>query len=430
MRDDPLTASRIALGRAHLLAATVIHEIRRARLPVSSVVSVGSARRFAPDVGDVSLLAVAPPDQHASVLDGFAALPMMTGVLSRGAGTRTAATDRGPVTLYLTIPEQAGAALVWHTGSRRHTARLQARAGARALRFEDGQLERSSGRACGAPTEAAFYRRLGLPLIPPELREGADEIEAAEARALPALVSLYQIRGDLHMHTRWSDGRDSIEAMVLAATRLGYEYVAITDHSERSWASRKLHADDVPRQREAIEAARTRIPGIDILHGVEVDIMHDGSLDFADALLEQFDIVLASLHDHGGHDAARLMDRYLSAVRHPLVNVITHPANRSPALSGGYGIDFDQLFDAAAASGTAIEIDGAPGHLDLDGALARRAAAAGATITIDSDSHRADAIGRQMRFGVGTARRGWIEPHHVLNTRPIAEVRAFIAGKR
>jgi DNA polymerase (family 10) len=158
--------------------------------------------------------------------------------------------------------------------------------------------------------------------------------------------------------------------------------------------------------------------------------MADGRLDFDDELLSGFDIVLASLHDPCGHDAARLTDRYLSAIAHPLVNVITHPANRSPGTSPGYAVDFDRLFDAAADTGTALEVDGAPGHLDLDGTLARRAAARGVTLTIDSDAHRAEWLRRQMRFGIGTARRGWVEARHVLNTRSLDDVRAFIARKR
>jgi DNA polymerase (family 10) len=274
------------------------------------------------------------------------------------------------------------------------------------------------------------YRRLGLPLVPPELREGHDEIDRAAAGSLPALVSEIDIRGDLHMHSTWSDGRDAIVDMVAAAQQLGYEYIAITDHSERSLASRKLAASDIPRQRREIEKIRKRVHGIEVLHGIEVDIMHDGSLDFDDDRLEGFDIVLASLHDHQGHDADTLTERYLRAIHHRLVNVITHPANRSPGRSVGYDVDFDRLFLAAAQTGTAMEIDGAPGHLDMDGILARRAIARGVTVVINSDCHRADALGRQMRFGLGTARRGWIERSHVLNSRPIDEVRGFVARKR
>jgi DNA polymerase (family 10) len=232
------------------------------------------------------------------------------------------------------------------------------------------------------------------------------------------------------MHSTWSDGRDTIADMVSASKQIGYEYVAITDHSERAWSSRKLAAADIPRQREEIEQLRAQTRGIEILHGIEVDIMADGSLDFADDLLAGFDIVLASLHDHCGHDGERLTARYLRAIRHPLVNVITHPANRTPAQSEGYAVDFPRLFAAAAETGTAMEIDGAPGHLDMDGSVARQAVAAGVTLVVDSDCHRMDALGRQMRFGVGTARRGWIGPDSVLNTRDIAAVRAFVARKR
>jgi DNA polymerase (family 10) len=186
----------------------------------------------------------------------------------------------------------------------------------------------------------------------------------------------------------------------------------------------------VPQQRAEIELLRRKIAGIEILHGIEVDILWDGTLDFDDDVLEGFDIVLASLHDPCEQEAPQLTERYLKAIHHPLVNVITHPANRSPARSSGFELDFEALFHAAAETGTAMEIDGAPGHLDMDGAVARRAAAAGVTIAIDSDCHRAEWLARQMRFGVGTARRGWIEPKHVLNTRSIEEVRAFVARKR
>jgi DNA polymerase (family 10) len=307
---------------------------------------------------------------------------------------------------------------------------LQQRASRFGLSLAGSRLTRNGGAPVESLTEQQVYSLLDLPYIPPELRDGVDEVAAAERGELPYLISELHIRGDLHMHSTWSDGRNSIADMVSASRQLGYEYVAITDHSERAMSSRKLAAADVPKQREEIEELRARVRGIHILHGIEVDILHDGTLDFEDEVLEGFDLVLASLHDHGGHDTHVLMDRYLRAIRHPLVNVITHPANRSPALSDGYPLDFDTLFAAAAETGTALEIDGAPGHLDLDGAMARRAAAAGVTLVVDSDCHRMDALGRQMQFAVGTARRGWIEPQHVLNTRGVGDIRAFVADKR
>jgi DNA polymerase (family X) len=412
-----------------MLASTLSREARRAALPVDSLTPVGSLRRFSPDIGDVTLLGAAPRARHEQVLDGFAASPIVTAVVERGTSSVTVKTDRGPVRLLLAVPEHAGSALVWHTGSRAHVMQLQLRAEGLGLSFEDSMLK-SNGTDLACATEDDFYKRLGLPFIAPELRDGLGELEAALRGQLPKLISHIHIRGDLHMHSTWSDGRDTMNDMILASRQLGYEYIAITDHSEHAFSSRKLSADDVPRQRQEVEALRLRHPAIAILHGIEVDIMQDGTLDFDDELLGSFDIVLASLHDHGGHEGTRLTERYLSAIRHPLVNVITHPANRSPAHSIGYEVDFDRLFAAAAETGTAMEIDGAPGHLDMDGALARRAVSAGVTLVVDSDCHRAEALARQMRFGIGTARRGWIEPQHVLNTRHVDDVRAFVARKR
>jgi DNA polymerase (family 10) len=354
----------------------------------------------------------------------------VSGIEEQTPTSITVVTDRAPITLHVAPPQQRGAALLWHTGSRRHNEQLGTRAARFGFRFGDAELAHLRRGSVEASSEPLVYRHLGLPYIPPELREGAGEIDAADRGSLPSLVGDMHIRGDLHMHSTWSDGRDTIAAMVSSSQQLGYEYVAITDHSQRAFASRKLSRDDVARQREEIVELRDRMDGITILHGVEVDIMKDGSLDFDDEVLAGFDIVLASLHDHGGQSGGELTARYLQAIRHPLVNIITHPANRTPALSPGYDVDFEELFNAAIETGTAMEVDGAPGHLDMDGALARRAAQAGVTIAIDSDCHRADALARQMRFGVGTARRGWIEPHHVLNTGGVEQVRAFVAAKR
>ena len=407
-----------------------MREARRAAIGIDALTAVGDVRRYEPAVTSVVLLGCVPDSERRTALSAFSRLPMV--LQSERADDRsiTVSTERGNLTLHLASPDQAGTAMVWHTGSRRHVTLLKARATARGFELADGRLTSRGGKIVPCLTESDLYRRLDLPYIAPELRAGTDEITIAERGDLPALVLELHIRGDLHMHTTWSDGRDSTANMVLTAKQLGYEYVAITDHSQRAWSSRKLSVEDVPRQREEIEALRETIPGIEILHGVEVDMLTDGGLDFTDDILEGFDIVLASLHVDDGQDRTRLTERYLQAIHHPLVNVITHPANRSPARSPGFDVDFDALFAAAADTGTAMEIDGAPGHLDMDGALARRAAAAGATLTIDSDCHRAEWHARQMRFGVGTARRGWIEPRHVLNARGVDEVRAFVSRKR
>jgi DNA polymerase (family 10) len=253
---------------------------------------------------------------------------------------------------------------------------------------------------------------------------------AAASGALPALVSRADIRGDLHMHSTWSDGRDSIATMVDTCRTLGYEYIAITDHSPHSAAVRSLTVDGVKRQADEIAALRERYSDMAILHGCEVDILADGSLDFPDHVLESFDIVLASLHERAGQNESQLMKRYVAAMQHPLVSVITHPTNRMVPYRAGYDLDYDHLFELAASTGTVVEIDGAPAHLDLDGALARRAVTAGAAVVIDSDCHRAEMLERQMMLGVKTARRGWVEPRHVVNALPLDALRARIARKR
>jgi DNA polymerase (family 10) len=311
-------------------------------------------------------------------------------------------------------PDEHGSTLFNTTGSDAHLSEMRRR----------GLPDRAHA------SEDALYASLGLSFIAPELRQNAGEIDAAASGSLPALVDATHIRGDLHTHSSYSDGRDALASMVEGCQALGYEYMAITDHSSGAAASRTLARGDIARQLEEVEGLREHFPKMTILHGIEVDILRDGRLDFEDEILEQFDIVLASLHDHARQDADRLTRRSLAAIRHPLVNVLCHPANQLVGHFGGYALDFEALYAAAAETGTALEIDGAPSHMDLDGEHARAAVAAGVTLAIDSDCHRVEALGRQMRFGLGTARRGWVEPRHVLNTRPLAELRDFIAAKR
>ena len=421
---------RLPLGRAYLLASTVLRELRASGIDTSDISHVGSLRRMSPDVGDVSLVAPVDDAQKVRLLRNFTRLPSALGVVAQGDAGARIRTERGEVTLHVVPPEHAGTALVWLTGSIGHVHRLATVAADRGLEFRGARLLDAARRELPCHSEDAFYARLDLPVIPPELRHGEDEVEAAQAGRLPSLLTTLHVRGDLHMHSTWSDGRDTIEQMARVAAGLGYEYIAITDHSQRALSSRKLSVADISDQRAELEVVRRSFPSMRILHGIEVDIMKDGSLDFDDDVLEEFDIVLASLHDHGGQRGAELTARYLSAIASPHVDVITHPMGRAPGVSSGYDVDFARIFEAAASTGTAMEIDGAPGHLDMDGALARRAAAAGVTIVVDSDCHRSEWLGRQMRFGVATARRGWIEPRHVLNTRRIEDVLAFVARKR
>jgi len=407
-----VTTKSITLGRAWDLIDTWVHAAKAACPTLESLEPAGEVRRVEALVSTIVIVARADdPDEVVKALESGRVLDRVT---TRSGRQLSGTAGNRPIDLLIGTRDDYGSTLFHATGSDAHVEEM------RTLGLPGGTHS----------TEQELYASLGLAFIAPELRQGTGEIDAAARDSLPALVDRSHIRGDLHMHTTYSDGRDPLESMVDACHALGYEYIAITDHSSGAAASRTLAREDIAHQREEVEVVRERYPGMTILHGVEVDILQDGRLDFEDAILEQFDIVLASLHDHAFQDAGRLTRRSLAAIRHPLVNVLCHPANQLVGHSDGYALHFEALYEAAAETGTALEIDGAPSHMDLDGPRARAAAAAGVTLSIDSDCHRAQALARQMQFGLGTARRGWIGPQQVLNTRSIGTVREFIAAKR
>jgi DNA polymerase (family 10) len=405
-------AGTIPLGRARDLLQGLSSAITAASPALEGLTPSGDVRRFESLVSELILVGRSPDPPTA--IEQVSSARGVDNVLHRDPRRVVITTQGIEVDIRVAAPDEYGTVLFSTTGSRAHLQGVRSRAGHLRL----------------APREEDLYSHAGLPYIAPEIRQGTGEVEAAAAGTLPALISTDHIRGDLHMHTIYSDGADTLDAMVATCCALGYEYIAITDHSERAASSRTVSRRDLSRQRAEIQAARERYPQITILHGIEVDIMADGSLDFADRILESLDIVLASLHESARHDGKTLTKRCLQAIRHPLVNVIAHPANRLVGRRAGYPLDYDAIFAAAAETGTALEVDGAPAHLDLEGERARQAIAAGVTLTIDSDCHRARWLERQMTMGVGTARRGWVQPRHVLNTRSIKDVRAFIAAKR
>jgi len=402
----------INVGRASDILDHLVARFAAACPSLEAIVAADAVRRCEPLVD--ALVIVGCTDEPEAAIECIATLPEAEDVLHRAGRRLILAHRQAEVDLRMTTRAEYGTVLHVATGPPSHVAAIEAR----------------SARVEVCSREEDVYARAGLPYIAPELRQGTDEIEAAAARRLPALVNLKDIRGDLHMHSTYSDGQDTLESMVAGASGLGYEYIAITDHSERAGASRTVTRDALARQRDEILGLRERYPSLAILHGIEVDIMPDGSLDFPDDLLAPLDIVLASLHDDARQNARTLTRRCITAIRHPLVTIITHPANRIVGRRADYPLDFDAVFEAAAETGTALEIDGAPSHLDLDGEHARAAIAAGATVVIDSDCHRVATLGLQMRLGVGTARRGWVESRHVLNTRSLEDVRRFIAAKR
>jgi DNA polymerase (family 10) len=402
----------ITLGRAADILKSFEHLIHEQCPLVSGLTAAGDIRRCEPLIS--GLVLVGRTQDPAVVLEQICTLDGIEDVLHRTPQRALVLWRQAEIDVRIVAPGEYGSVLFSATGAAQHTREVNAR------RSHKGR----------ATHEEDIYQDAGLPFIAAELRNGTGEIEAAAAGQLPVLVDRREIRGDLHLHSTYSDGQDTLEVMVAACARIGYEYIAITDHSEAAAAARTVSRYQLARQRDEINRLRSLYPEIAILHGIEAEILPNGRLDFPDRVLEGLDIVLASLHDSAQQDARTLTDRCLAAINHPLVNVITHPANQLVGRRGGYPLDFDAVYAAAADTGTALEIDGAPSHLDLDGEHARAAVAAGVTVTIDSDCHRAVALERQMSFGVGTARRGWVERRHVLNARPLDEVRAFITAKR
>lgn len=406
---------RIPIGRAISLLDPIL--VKLTAMPgIEWATAAGSLRRGQETIGDIEVVASAH-DPSAAIED-LSRHPDAARVLHRSERAIYLLFDRVQLGFRFPSPESAGSTLWRLTGSPAHVKAIT-------------ELARESGADLStASTEHELFGRLGLPFIPAEIRDGAEELDAARNGTLPTLVSQSDIRGDLHMHTSWSDGRDSLETMVAACHALGYQYMAITDHSPRSAASRTLTFEGVKQQADEIAQLREKYPGMTIFHGCEVDILADGRLDFPDHVLEDLDIVLASLHDSAGQLADKLEQRYIAAMQHPLVALITHPTNRMLPYRTGYKLDYEKLFEVAVETGTFLEIDGAPSHLDMNGPLARRALAAGVSVTIDSDCHRAEMLARQMALGVTTARRGWVEPQHVLNTRPVSDVKELIRKKR
>jgi DNA polymerase (family 10) len=402
----------LTLGRAHEMLEQIEAPLRKTVPELRDVCAAGGARRYEPLV--ISLAVVAHSADPPAAIDAICQAPWVESVAFRSARRALVLVQHIEVDIRIASADEYGTVLFLATGPREHVQAVFGMRGVRTL----------------VPREEDVYAQARLDWIPPELRHDPGAIVAARQGPLPRLVQRADIRGDLHMHTTYSDGQDTLETMVASALALGYEYIAITDHSENAGASRTVSRDMLSRQRVDIERMREKYPGIGILHGIEVDILANGELDFPDDVLEGLDLVLASLHDAAQHDPKTLTRRCLAAIEHPLVNVITHPSNQLVGRRPGYELDYPTVYAAAAATGTALEVDGAPSHLDLDGEHARAAVAAGATLTIDSDCHRARALPRQMEFGLGTARRGWVEPRHVLNTQPVEAVRAFVAAKR
>ncbi len=388
----------------------------------------GSLRRAEVTVGDIDI--VCTSQYAADVVAHFAAWPRAEAVLAEGP-TKASIWLPGGLQIDLRVlPDHLYGNLLQHfTGSREHNIKLREYAVRRSLRVsENGILNLENGEVVTCTDEMGVYAALGMQFIPPELRNGLDEIELARAGAIPALVESADLLGDFHMHTTWSDGDDELEAMIAAAAARGYAYHAISDHSTGRVRRFGVTADDLRRQRAEIADLSARY-GIRTLCASEVDILPDGSLDFADDVLAELDLVVGSVHTATHQSREEMTARLIAACENPYVTIVGHPTGRRFDGARGYEFDYDAVFAAAARTGTAMEIDGQAARLDLPAPLARRAKTFGVTFALDSDAHRTGDL-MAIDFAVGQARRAGLTPADVLNARPLEDVRAFVARKR
>lgn len=428
---------RFRLGEVDALVDTLLAHMRR-QPEVQQAEVAGSWRRRRETVRDIDLLVLAT--DPVPVMERFTAFPGVVRVSSAGETRGSVELRNGlQVDIRIIPPESYGAALVYFTGSKAHNIKLRQRALDRELHLTEYGVFRpvegareagadfSAGPMVAGRTEEDVYEAVELPWIPPALREDRGEIEAAERGELPHLITLEDLRGDLQMHSTWSDGKNSIEEMLEACAARGYEYFAITDHSQALAMTGGLDATRLREQWEEIEEIASRHEEIRILRSMEVDILRDGTLDLEDEMLAGLELVIVSIHSFFNLPAEEQTERILTAIRHPEVDILAHPTGRIIGRRDPIRFDLDEVLRAAAELGVAVELNSQPDRLDLKDTHAARARELGAWVVISTDAHRAADL-ELVRYGVEQARRAWLEPRHVLNTLPLHEMRKALEG--
>jgi DNA polymerase (family 10) len=412
-------SGRLTLGAIIPTAEGIVDDLGAAT-GLEAISLAGSVRRSRETIGDIDVLVAATKPR--AVIDAFTGLPCVEEILASGT-TKASVRVEGALQVDLRVvrPESWGAALMYFTGSKDHNVRLRGLAQGKGLKLNEYGLFKGE-RKLASKTEQQVYRKLGLEFIPPELREDRGEVEAALEGALPELVELADIRGDLHVHSEWSDGHASIEVMARAAKSMGYRYISLNDHTHSLGIAHGLDVERLEAQREEIEEVNKRVKGFTVLAGTEVDILSDGSLDFPDGVLERLDVVVASIHSGFNQSRDRITGRILSAMENPHVDIIAHPTGRLLGSREPYAVDMARVIEAAARTRTALEINAYYERLDLNDADAKRAAESGVKIAISTDSHHPDQLW-MMDLGVRTARRGWLTRSDVLNTLTVSSLR-------
>ena len=396
----------------------------RALPGVGHAAIAGSYRRARDTVGDIDIVATAKA--AAPVIDAFTRYPEVARVMARGPTRGTVVLRSGlQVDIRVVLPESYGSALVYFTGSKAHNIAIRRIAQDKGLKINEYGVFRGDRRLAGE-TEESVYRAIGLPLIPPELREDQGEIDAARAGNLPDLVDLKDMRGDLHAHTTATDGHNTLREMALGAKALGHEYVAITEHSRHLTVAHGLDAARLGRQIGQIDQLNRSGLGITVLKGIEVDILEDGRLDLPDAILAKLDLVVAAVHSKFNLSRAAQTERILRSLDNPHVTILAHPSGRLIGQREPYDVDMARILKKAKERGCFMELNAHPDRLDLLDTHCRMAKDMGVLVSINTDAHSVADYGN-MRFGVGQARRGWLTKTDVLNTRPLSRLRPLLA---
>jgi DNA polymerase (family 10) len=418
-------STRLPLGVAWQIAQELAQALRR-QLTVQTVEPVGSLRRMKDTIGDIDLLAACDQPERATA--AFVKLPQVAEVLSHGPSRASVRLHNGlQVDLRALGPERYGSLLQYFTGSKDHNVTLRALAQKQGLSLSEYGFKRGEEEIL-CRTEEEVYGALGLPWIPPELREDRGEVQAAQAGTLPKLVQQKDIRGDLHAHTDWSDAAATLQEMATAARKLGYEYLVISDHTHSLGVANGLDVTRLREQRAEIERLNAGFSEFRLLQGAEVEIHADGSLDFSDNVLAELDVVIASVHSALRQDKETITNRVVRAMRNPHVDVLGHPSGRLLGQREATHVDLDRLLQVAAETGTILEVNATPNRLDLDDVHIRQAVGLGIGLAINSDAHSTGGLGA-MVYGVAAARRGWAEARHIVNTFPLPKLRRRLAHK-
>ena len=419
---------RQPLGKVLPIANDILEQLRR-KAPVRKISIAGSIRRWKDTIKDIDILATS--DDPKAVMRVFVHLPQVKDVLMQGPTKSSLIINEGlQVDLRVVEEESFGAALAYFTGSKAHNIRLREMAVKEGLRINEyGIFRVEDEKKLGGKEEEDIYRILGLPFIPPELREDTGEIEAALSGRLPKLVRLSDIKGDLHVHTKRSDGSHDFDELIEAARTYGYEYIAITDHSKGLGIAHGLTEERLMEEKKEIDALNKKLKGFKLLAGVEVDIRGDGNMDFPDEILQQMDIVVASIHSGFRQQRAQITQRLVSAMKNPYVSVIAHPTGRLIGERDPYDVDMEEVLRAAKETGTAMEINAYPLRLDLTDVHAKAAKEMGVPIMISTDTHITNQF-KYMIYGVSIARRGWLEKSDILNTMGYATLMRAMKKKK